>query len=210
MNSEERRLLTEFLDQLTQVKGIAKDPDAASLIAETAARQPDALYLLVQKTLLQEQALGAAKSRIAQLQNQLEQTRSRPAAARSSFLGSDPWAAAPPRPPQSAPWPAAAPAPAGSGGFGSFLGTAAATAAGIAGGAFLFQGLESLLGHHGGGGGFLDTAGLGHEPVENITINEYYGADDNAPGSDIRDADYEPDDEGFDAYDDDDDDSLSV
>jgi hypothetical protein len=32
--------------------------------------------------------------------------------------------------------------------LGGFLGQAAATAAGVAGGAFLFQGLENLLGHH--------------------------------------------------------------
>lgn len=216
MNTEELRLLTGFLDQLKQVKGIAKDADAEGLIRAAAAQQPDALYLLVQKALLQEQALGAAKSQIAHLQGQLEQARSRPAAG-GGFLGSDPWTA-PPRPAQSAPGPAAAPAQAGFGssGFGSFLGTAAATAAGIAGGAFLFQGLESLLGHHGSGSGFLDTAELGHQPVENITINEYYGSDDNdsddnEPGSDFRDAGYEPEDEGFDAYDDDDDiDSLSV
>lgn len=211
MNSEERRLLTEFLDQLKQVKGLTKDPDAEGLIAAAAAQQPDALYLLVQKALLQEQALGAAKSQIAQLRGQLEQARSRPAAGRSSFLGGDPWGgSARPTPAPSAPWPAAAPAQQGAGsGLGSFLGTAAATAAGIAGGAFLFQGLQSLLGHHGSGSDFLDTAGLAHEPAQNITINEYYDSDDE-PDTDLQNADFEPEDEGFDAYDDEDDDILSV
>ena len=53
MNSEERRLLTEFLDQFKQVKGVAKDADAEALIAAAVAVQPDAPYLLVQKALLQ-------------------------------------------------------------------------------------------------------------------------------------------------------------
>lgn len=208
MNSEERRLLTDFLGQLQQVKGTAKDADAESLIAAAAARQPDALYLLVQKALLQEQALKAAQGQIAELRSRLEQTQSRPA-TRGSFLGSDPWGSPRPSPAQPAPWPvpAAGQQPAGSGPWGSFLGTAAATAAGIAGGAFLFQGLESLLGHHGSGGSFLDTADSSREPVENITINEYYGADDD-PGT--HTAAFEPPDDGFDAYDDDDDESLTV
>lgn len=215
MNTEERRLLTEFLDQLAQVKGFAKDPDADSLIASAAARQPDAVYLLVQKALLQEQALNAARTQIGQLQTQLDQARSRNAAPRGGgFLGNDPWAT-PARPapaPAAAPWPGAAPAPQSGfgGGMGSFLGTAAATAAGIAGGAFLFQGIENLMGHHHGSGGFLDSAGTDSDRVENVTINEYYGSDGGDRDRDLQDADFDPADDGFDAYDDDDDSSLSV
>jgi len=67
----------------------------------------------------------------------------------------------------------------GSSGFGSFLGSAAATAAGVAAGAFLFQGIENLMGHHDhGGGAFSDTASdEGHQAPENVTINQYYGDD---------------------------------
>lgn len=96
--------------------------------------------------------------------------------------------------------------------MGSFLGTAAATAAGVAGGAFLFQGIESLLGHHGSGGGFFDTASATPEHVENVTINEYYdtGDDEPNPDSDLyQEADYDPMEDGFSDFDDDDD-SLSV
>lgn len=220
MNNEERRLLSEFLDQLAQVKGVAKDPDADALIAKAAAKQPDACYLLVQKALLQEQAINNARAQIADLRNQLAQAQSRPAPARSGgFLGGgDPWANAAPRPAAPAPsWgaaPSAAPQAGSGGGLGGFLGTAAATAAGIAGGAFLFQGLENLFGgHHNSGNGFFDTAGLGNdERVENVTINEYYGNDDNdAPeGGGFLDSGFDPQDDGFDAYDDNDDDSLSV
>lgn len=215
MNSEERRLLSEFLDQLTQVKGVAKDPDADALIAQAAAKQPDACYLLVQKALLQDQALNSARAQIADLRNQLEQARSRPAPARSGgFLGGggDPWGQAPrPAAPAAAPWAAAAPQAGSGGGLGGFLGTAAATAAGIAGGAFLFQGIESLFGHHNSGNGFLDSAGMDGDRIENVTVNEYYDTDDNQPDSAFQDTGYgQPDDDGFDAYDDDGDDSLSV
>jgi hypothetical protein len=212
MTSEERRLLSEFLDQLKQAKVASKDPEAESLIAAAVARQPDAAYLLVQKALLQEQALNAAKAQIAQLQRQLEQAESRAAPSRGGLLGQDPWAtAARPAPATPSPWPAVQPA--GPSALGSFLGTAAATAAGIAGGAFLFQGLESLLGHHDHGGSFLSSTGTAPDPVENITINEYYGADDNLPEQDFQNADFDPLDagfDGFDGYDDEDDGSLSV
>jgi hypothetical protein len=57
-----------------------------------------------------------------------------------------------------------------SSGWGGFLGNAATTAAGVAGGAFPFQGLEGLLGHR--GGGFLgESAPI--ETVENVTVNDY-------------------------------------
>ena len=212
MNSEERRLLSEFLEQLTQVKGVAKDPDADALIAQAAAKQPDACYLLVQKALLQEQALNGAKAQIADLRGQLEQAKSRPSRGGGFLGGGDPWGASPrPASPSGASWAAAPQSGGGGGGMGSFLGTAAATAAGIAGGAFLFQGLESLFGHHGSGSGFLDSAGLGSDRIENLTVNEYYDTDDNEPGSGFMDTDQDvPDDDGFDAYDDDDDNSLGI
>ena len=213
MNTEEHRLLCEFLDQLAQVQGVPKDPDADALIATAVAKQPDAHYLLVQKALLQEQALNGAKAQIADLRRQLEQGKARPAPGRSGgFLGGgDPWAASASRPAAAAPAWAPATAPqAGASPWGGFLGTAAATAAGIAGGAFLFQGIEGLLGHHGAGSGFLDAGGAEPDRAENITINEFYDTDDNQPSDAFQDTDYDQPDDGFDAYDDDDDDSLSV
>jgi uncharacterized protein len=76
------------------------------------------------------------------------------------------------------------------GGFSSFLGQAAATAAGVAGGEFLFQGIENMFGHHGGGfggGGFGSGYGAGGSegerfanagPTEDVTINNYYGPEE--------------------------------
>jgi uncharacterized protein len=79
-------------------------------------------------------------------------------------------------------------APAG-GGFSSFLGQAAATAAGVAGGEFLFQGIENMFGHHGGGGfggggfsggggGFAGEGFANQPPTEDVTINNYYAPDE--------------------------------
>jgi hypothetical protein len=90
MSPEENQLLTTFLNQLSQVTGIVKDPQAAAMIAEAAMRQPDATYLLVQRALLQDQALNTARERIASLE---AQARVAPAAGGSSFLnaGSNGW-----------------------------------------------------------------------------------------------------------------------
>jgi len=62
----------------------------------------------------------------------------------------------------------------GMGGGGGFLRSAAATAAGVAGGALLFQGIESLFGPHYAGGltGAGITPGLGE-----TVVNNYYGSD---------------------------------
>ncbi|MDY7575913.1 DUF2076 domain-containing protein [Actimicrobium sp. CCI2.3] len=171
MTPTESRMLNEFLLQLRQVQGIQKDPEAAALIADAALAQPDALYLLVQRALLQDQALASASARIAVLEAQAVPAV---AVAPSSFLdgGNNAWgrSASPvsaraynaPATPASVPMASAAvasapaamtQAPAGAGFFGggggNFLGTMAATAAGVAGGALLFQGIGSMMGHHG-------------------------------------------------------------
>jgi hypothetical protein len=98
MNHDEQHLLTEFLGQLRQVRGISKDPAADDLIQQAGREQPDALYLLVQRTLLQDQALQSAKAQIADLQQQLQTARSRVTGNSSSgsFLSRDPWATSAP------------------------------------------------------------------------------------------------------------------
>jgi hypothetical protein len=67
------------------------------------------------------------------------------------------------------------------GGFGGggFLRSAATTAAGIAGGALLFQGIQSMFGGHGGGmfGGSAMQPGI----TESV-VNNYYESDPNAGG----------------------------
>jgi uncharacterized protein len=152
MTPHERTLLQDFLLQLVQIRGVEKDPEADAMIARAVAQQPDAAYLLVQRALLLEQALNAAKAEIAQLQN-------RSAGDRGFLSGANAWGrdaqprsplsvAGTPLPPVATPGPAPGMAPQAQSPFGGFLGQAAATAAGVAGGAFLFQGLEHLFGHH--------------------------------------------------------------
>jgi hypothetical protein len=165
MSPQERQVLQDFLNQLVQVRGIVKDPEADAMIARAVAQQPDAPYLLVQRALLLEQALKNAQEEIAALQNQLRGSRQ----ASPSFLDANAWGnSGAVRPaPVAQPAPAAMPqyqmspqamAPGGGpgfmrggmGGMGGLLGNVAATAAGVAGGAFLYHGIENMLGHHGG------------------------------------------------------------
>ncbi|QSA99992.1 DUF2076 family protein [Methylomonas sp. EFPC1] len=214
MNSQERNQLSQFLNQLNEVKLTQKDAEAEALIRDAVAKQPDAAYLLVQRALLQDQALTAAKAQIAELQNQLQAGAS---SQRSGFLGNDPWAqptnnsgAVPgvgnyqvPR--------AAAPAQSpgffgGGGAGGSFLGNVATTAAGVVAGSFLFQGIESLMGHHGSNA--LGQQALGeHSGVQEQTVvNNYYGDDaiqqtnlDNSDDFSLSDADYSVPDESDDS-----------
>jgi hypothetical protein len=177
MTLQESQLLHDFLDQLAQVRDVRKDPEAQAMIQKALAQQADAPYFLVQRAMLLEQALNQAKAQIAQLQGQ---------SANFSGGGSA-WNQTPLEPPRTAPLPGnAQPAQQPrsgflSGGAGSLLGSAAATAAGVAGGAFLFQGLEDLLGHH--GGGFLGQDAPG-EVVENVTVNNYEGDGQNADDED--------------------------
>jgi hypothetical protein len=179
MTPQEQQLLEDFLQRLAAVRGVAKDAQADALIRQRLADQPDALYLLVQRSLLQQQALDNAKAQIAQLQAQLG------GQGGGSFLGGQAGAwgqpqpsAPPPMPPQAAPgwrerlFGGGAPAPQPAAAAPSFLASAATTAAGVAGGMFLFNGIESLLGGHHGGGFF---GGNGQETVvENITQNNFY------------------------------------
>ena len=161
MTPQERQSLEEFLGQLTQVRGTVKDPEAAALIARAAAENPDALYLTVQRAILLEQALNAAKAQITQLQTQSG------AGASSGFLTSH-WGHAPEQPTRPAAPAASQPSIFGG---GSFLGNVASTAAGVAAGAFLFQGIESLFSHHGGRASIrLQTKARSAIPISRTTV----------------------------------------
>jgi hypothetical protein len=225
MTPEERNLLTNFLQDLDQARGGSKDPEAQSMIGQTLARNPDAAYLLVQHTILSDQALHAAQARIAELENQAQgqapQGGFLGGGQQQGPWGSAPQQAAPqPRyydpqyPPQQPQYaqpqyaepqyaqPQYAPSPASpfstGGGLGSFLRSAGTTAAGVAGGAMLFEGLSGMFGgHHGfGGGGFGGGFGGGYgggPAVENVTVNEYNDddrSDDRDDYDDDRDDDW--------------------
>jgi uncharacterized protein len=151
MQPEERDLIAGLFGRLKSFETQPRDPEAARLIEQSIAAQPAAPYLLVQTVLVQEQALKAAQDRIAELEAKAS------AAPAAGFLASapriGPWGGAsvpPTRPvPQAAPAAPAAyapPQPAG----GGFLRQAMTTAAGVAGGALLFEGIRNLMGHNPG------------------------------------------------------------
>nr|WP_314625110.1 DUF2076 family protein [uncultured Noviherbaspirillum sp.] len=214
MTPQEQEKLQQFLTQLQQAQGVQRDPEADAVISAAVSRQPDAAYLLVQRTLLQDQALEAARVRIAELERQAQgQGQGQAAPSAGSFLGgADAWGnSARTRPAVNTPamdTPAASAYPqspayqggsqaqqspqrqgalsrfgmGGGGGGGSFLGTMAATAAGVAGGAFLFQGLGSLLGGNQGADaakqGLASDTGANATPAADNSLAQEAGAGD--------------------------------
>ena len=181
MTPEERDLVNRLFQRLKSADRAQRDREAEQRISELVAEQPAAPYFLTQLVLVQEHALGNAQTRIAQLEAELAGAkRDEPAAGgKTSFLGalaeSGAWGARE----SAAASPAAAqaegpPAPRAAGGSvpvtaspagGGFLHQALATAAGVAGGALLFDGIRSLFAHNPGpfgpalGAGWTQPAG---------------------------------------------------
>lgn len=186
MTPEEKTLITGLFDRLTQTSNQPRDPEVEALIGGRVSQNPSAPYQLAQSTLVLQHALTNAQNRIADLERQLADAQSRPVAKQGGFLSSifgSHQAVQPPQPPPVPPQPyqqAYAQSPQGTGSkLGGFLSGALTTAAGVAGGALLFRGIEDLLGHHPGpfSGAATPTGGfLNPEPVENITevTNNYY------------------------------------
>jgi hypothetical protein len=221
MTPQERDLITSLLARLQQAGNQPKEPEADALIRQGIAQQPDAPYLLVQTVLIQDMALAEAHRRVEELERQAAppsppaQPASFLAGARGSVPPAGPWGAAQqpqsPPPPQRSVWSAAGAAPAygpaaapmvaplaAPGASSGFLRQAATTAAGIAGGALLFEGISSLFGPHYGSGmfsGMTPQPGLGE-----TVINNYYNdnTDPNITQADDTQADdtqYDPGDQ---------------
>jgi uncharacterized protein len=179
MTPEERTLISTLFDRLNSAAAQAKDPQAEEYISTKVSQQPSAPYLLVQSTLVMQQALTAAQTRIADLEKQLAAAQRPGEEPSGSFLsgvanlfgvGQSPaqpsrGPQAPlPLPSQSAPLSPLSPPPLPQTGRGpaggSFLQSALSTAAGVAGGALLFQGIQNLLGHNPGQfGGLVGPSG---------------------------------------------------
>ena len=211
MTPEERQMLTDLANKVAQTPPPPVDPEAEEFIRTRIGSRPDALYLMTQTVLIQNMALEHAKQQIQQLQ----QAGPSPAATGASFLGNQqsarPAAPAPSQANYSAPPPAYQTAPpsgaAGSSpsGTGSFLKSAAQTAAGVAAGALAFEGIRSLfggIGHMGGlgGGGFFGSGGIsGYAPAEETVINNYYDSprEDTSDNADDRDDNFQDDNSQF-------------
>jgi hypothetical protein len=176
MTPQERQLVAELFDRLAALESAQRDPDAERTIADGLQRAPHAPYALVQTVLVQDEALKRAHARIQELEGhppeEQQESRGFLDNMRDALFGREqPRGSVPPvRPdgagasgvwgqpaggPPAAGWGPATgptgPAPIGSG--GSFLGTAAASAAGVIGGAMLLNGIRSMFGPHGGPGG---------------------------------------------------------
>ena len=170
MTSEEKELLTRFLQQMNATRAGQKDSEADALISEAVARQPDAAYLLVQRAMQLEQLLQASEAQVQKLQTELDRSRSGSVPRSGSFLSDPTWGSRPAAASAAAssapagamqrsvsgapigapPSMAAAPAPGAAAratgwGGGSMLGTVASTAAGVVAGSFLFQGIQGLM-----------------------------------------------------------------
>jgi uncharacterized protein len=242
MTPEERNLVIELFDRLATLEDAQRDPEAERLIRDGLRQAPNASYALVQTVLVQDEALKRADARIRELEGATSDTEPRD----TSFLGGmreslfgkregrgsvpsvRPGEAASAPGPTSPAWQTGAPAPmpvgpAGAPGTpgGSFLGTAAAAAAGVIGGSLLMGSIRSLMGHPQGAQAAFDPASgasgsspwsgsgelareaglgdIGRTPSSgDETAGRSYGALDD------RGNDDEPDDQGADDFDDDD------
>jgi hypothetical protein len=188
MTPQERQLVAELFERLSTLENNPRDADAERAIAEGLAHAPNAVYALVQSVLVQDEALKRADARILELEAVLDGKPGAPAGGggflgsmrenmfgrREGAQGSVP-SVRPADTPSGAPMgvppgfrsevtqaPAGAQAPQDTRGQGgSFLGTAAAAAAGVIGGALLLDGIKSMMGQKQGAFGPLDSAKAG-------------------------------------------------
>jgi uncharacterized protein len=190
MTPQERQLVDELFDRLAGLENNPRDPDAERVIGDGARRAPHAVYALVQTALVMDEALKRANARIEELQAQIVGEEQRQSGGfldsmRDAVLGrrdprgsvpsvraqAQPSSPTPPYqsqggyPPQMPPYSAGPGMGPGMvppfGGGGSFLGTAASTAAGVVGGGLLLDSIRSMFGHHSGLGGQSAFGGSG-------------------------------------------------
>ena len=155
MTPTEREMVADLFDRLAKLENAARDPQADRAIADGLARAPNAIYPLVQTVLVQDQALKDADARIRELEAALGE-----APREGGFLDTMRGAMFGRRdePRGSVPSVRAGAAPVTAGGqspperpsvTGSFLGTAAASAVGVIGGALLLDSIRSMtMGRH--------------------------------------------------------------
>ena len=224
MTPEERQLLNQLFERIRAAGQTPRDREAEDFIARAVQDQPYAPYLMAQTVIVQEEALKQAAARIETLEAELKAKEGSGSflggVSKSLFGGGSvpsvgARAAEAPRP---SPWgqsPGAPQAPIGQsisgqtmqqpfnqgpftqqGAGGGFLRTAMATAAGVAGGALLMHGLQSMFGGQAHG---PDVQALARDPLsapaatEGGMIPNIFGDDPN-----LTDAGYGPEEDGFD------------
>ena len=184
-------------------RAMTQQPDAPYYLVQTVLVQDMALRNAESRIAEIERQLAQAKA--APTTQEQPQTSFLAGASRGSVPSAGAWTRSPPSAAAAPAWsqsgaagaPAYGAAPAGAApvsgapslmpGAGSgFLRQAATTAAGIAGGALLFQGIQSLLGPH-YGGGFL--SGMPTQPGISETVNNYYYEEPGQTAPDTRQVD---------------------
>ena len=159
MNQQDKTLITQLATDLKSMQPIKKDSDADQLIQQEF-NQPDMTYQMVQAILIQQKAI-----------EQLQQQVNTPNTQRQGFFGNL----------FNKPANTANPATQGFG-HNSFLGSALSTAAGVAGGMFLFNGISHLFA---GSTAPMDTAQNISTDDSLMTndgsfLDQGFGADNNA------------------------------
>src|SRR5262245_41157021 len=174
MTPEERNQVTELFERLATLENNPRDREAERLIQDGLRYAPNAPYTMVQTVLIQDEALKRADNRIRELETRLgangepprqggflESMRESVFGRRAGSVptvrpgGEQPMGAPPgyqAQPMQQQPMgqPMGQPMPQPSPG-GSFLGTAAAAAVGVVGGALLADSIRGMMtGHRGG------------------------------------------------------------
>ena len=203
MTPQERQLVDDLFDRLAKLETAPRDPDAERAIIDGLRRAPNAVYALVQTALVQDEALKRADAKIRELSGAAEpqQQGGFLDTMRNALMGTSHTsvptvgsgaasAAGGPNPRWNqggayqggyqATGPAGsgyAPSP-GLGGGGSFLGTAAASAAGMIGGALLLNSISSMFGHHGNAfASNADAAPLASSPWDTSASNSSLAQD---------------------------------
>ncbi|WP_263264773.1 DUF2076 domain-containing protein [Pseudomonas sp. RIT-PI-S] len=223
MNSEEQSLIDGLFSRLKQAEadGSPRDVQAEQRIREHVANQPAAAYYMAQAILVQEAAVKRLDEMNRQLKAELEQARAAKAPAQSGgFLSGlfggprEPapvpssgggWRepgrsyAPPPAPPQYQ--------PAGQPGYqpgyaqpqqapgGGFMRGALQTAAGVAGGVMLAEGLSSLFHHNNAPQEIVEIIREEPSPASDMTSDHGgWGSDNPQP---VSDSDWNNDRGGF-------------
>lgn len=192
MTYEEKLMLNDFLGKLVSVNSISKDPEADMLIKKALTMQPDAGYVLVQNMLLMQAAVTELKKRVEELERSQQNNQNQQ--PQSSFLGANSqntvqsyFGGQKPQTQNQQQYqqnPNEQYTQRQSSGVGDFLRSAGTTAAGVAGGMLLFEGISTLFSPH-SGGGFLGSS-TASMPQNETVINNYYG--DSAQPADQTDS----------------------
>jgi uncharacterized protein len=193
MTPEERKLVTDLFDRLATLEDAQRDPEAERAIMDGLRQAPNAVYALVQTALVQDEALKRADARIRELEDATQPSAPRETSFLGSMREAvwgpreTPRAGSVPsvRPAEAAPglspawrttsvppmsgapaYPPMGAQPMGQPGGGSFLGTAAAAAAGVIGGSLLLSSIRNMMGPHGSAQAAFDpVAGGGSSPA---------------------------------------------